>query len=78
MDVEELGLKQRLPGRFTDAWNHALQRQLAEANTTEAEPAQERARATAPTAAIVLADGELRLPLALFDHGFTGHFSTLN
>src|SRR5262245_52872963 len=62
-----------LPGRLSNPWDHALQRKLAEANTTHAEPAQVRTRTSASAAAIVLPHRELRLPLALLDHGFTGH-----
>src|SRR6185503_1040358 len=68
----------RLPTRLTHAGDHPLQAQLAEANAAQTEAAQERARTAAAAAAIVHPHLELRLPLALFDHGFTGHFSTLN
>src|SRR4051812_12382554 len=65
----------RLPARLAHARDHPEQRKLAEADAAEAETAQERARSSAASAAIVLTNGELRLPLALLDHGFTGHSS---
>src|SRR3954470_23789284 len=58
-----------LPACLSDARNHPRQGQLPEADSAQAEPAQERARPAAPAAAIVLPHGELRLPLALLDHG---------
>src|ERR1700755_1924370 len=61
-----------LPRGLAHARDHPEQRQLAEADAAEAEAAQERARPSAAPAAIVLTDRELRLPLALLDHGFTG------
>src|SRR4051812_46797293 len=62
-----------LPRRLAHAGNHSRQRQLAETNTTETEAAQKRPRTAATTAAVMLTHGELRLPLALLDHGLTSH-----
>src|SRR5512144_891705 len=62
-----------LPGCLSHAGDHPLQRQLAEADTAEPEATQERARPAATAAAIVLPHRELRLPLALLDHGLTSH-----
>src|SRR5215467_2461359 len=62
-----------LPRSLADARNHSRQRQLAEANPADAEASEECARAAAARAAIVLPHLELGLPLALLDHGFTGH-----
>src|ERR1043166_1352270 len=62
-----------LPAGLADAGDHARERQLPETNPAQPETAEERARAAAARAPVVLADGELRLPLALLDHGFTGH-----
>src|SRR4051812_17981171 len=62
-----------LPARLAHAGDHPRQRQLAEANAAEPEATQKRARTAAPAAAVVLAYLELRLPLALLDHGLTSH-----
>src|SRR5512143_792339 len=66
-----------LPRRLTDAGDHSLQRQLAEADSAEAEPAKKRARTPTPAAPVVDSHLELRLPLALFDHCLSGHRETL-
>src|SRR6185312_8411569 len=63
----------RLPARLPDAGNHSVQGQVAEANPAQAEFPQECARPTAALAAVVLPHRELRLALALFDHGLTSH-----
>src|SRR6476659_2798727 len=65
----------QLPARLPHARDHPEQRQLAEADAAEAEAAQEGARAPAATTPVVLPDLELRLPLALLDHGLTSHYS---
>ena len=62
-----------LAARLSHAGDHPGQRQLAEADAAETEAAQERTRPAATAAAIVLAHLELRLPLALLDHGLTSH-----
>src|SRR4051812_5963575 len=64
-----------LPARLSDARDHSLERQLAETDSAESEATQERPRPAATSAAVVDAHLELRLPLALLDHGFTGHSS---
>ena len=50
-----------LPARLDDAWDLTLQRQSTEAQTADAELAQERTRAPAQLAAVVLAALELGL-----------------
>src|SRR5579871_369240 len=55
-----------LPARLHNAWNFSLKGERAEAETADAELAQERARTTAELAAVVLARLELRL-LCIFD-----------
>src|SRR5450631_2334303 len=64
-----------LPGCLPDSRNHPEQRQLAETDSAKTKAAQEGARAPTPTTAILDADLELRLPLALLDHGLTSHRS---
>jgi hypothetical protein len=54
-----------LPARLDDAWDFTIQRELPEAQTADAEFAQEPARASAAPAAIAVAAGELRLSLLL-------------
>jgi hypothetical protein len=51
-----------LPARLDDAGNLSLERQCTEAQTANAELAQETARSPAELAPIVLAAAELRLP----------------
>jgi hypothetical protein len=51
-----------LPARFDDAGNLALQRQRPEAQTADAELAQESPRTSAQLAPVVFAAAELRLP----------------
>ena len=55
-----------LPARLHNARNFSLKGERAEAETADAELAQERARTTAELAAVVLAGLELRL-LCIFD-----------
>src|SRR5690349_8776376 len=62
-----------LPARFAHAGDHPRERELAEANAAEAEATQVRARPAAASAAVVFPHLELRLPLALLDHGLTCH-----
>src|SRR5512146_209336 len=66
-------VSRRSPAALVDSGNHSLERQSAEADAAQAELPQKRARAPAALAAIVLAHREFRLPLALLDHGSTGH-----
>src|SRR5438132_6671344 len=51
-----------LPAGFADAGDHAGERQLPETNPAQSETAEERPRAAAARASVVLADGEFRLP----------------
>src|SRR5687767_3310258 len=61
------------PARLLDARDQPVQRQLAEADTADAELPNERAGPATALTAVVLAHHELRLALALLDHGFTRH-----
>src|SRR5512141_1242077 len=61
------------PAGLAHAGNHSLQRQFAETDSANSKFPEEGARASAPSAAIVLPDAELRLPLALLNHGFPCH-----
>jgi hypothetical protein len=63
-----------LPARLADAGDEPRQRQLAEADSANAELSEEGARTSAPAATIVLSDAELRLPLALLNHGLSRHY----
>ena len=60
--VNELLTTETLPARLDDAGNFSLERQRAEAQTANAELAQETARPPAELAPVVLAAAELRLP----------------
>src|SRR5260221_1346398 len=64
-----------LPACLAYPRNHPQQCELTEADSAEAEPPHESARTSAPAAPIVLPHGELRLPLALLDHGLPSHRS---
>src|ERR671918_614983 len=57
------------PARLGDARDQPVQRQLAEADTADAELPNECARPAAALTAIVLPHGELGLAPALLDHG---------
>src|SRR5918992_1313290 len=61
------------PAGLPHAWNHPVQRQLAEADAADAEAAQVRARAATAPAAVVLLHAELWLALALLDQGLLRH-----
>src|ERR1700753_1297489 len=56
-----IAVRAGLPGRLDDAWDLALERQRAEAQTAYAELAEERARTAAELAAVMLAALELGL-----------------
>src|SRR6201995_830482 len=58
---ERFVVRAGLPAGLDDAWDLALERQCTEAQTADAELAQERARTAAELAAVVLAGLELRL-----------------
>src|SRR5688572_17286389 len=62
------------PARLRDARDQPVQRQLTEADAADAELPNECARPAAALAAVVLPHLELRLALALLDHGFTRHY----
>src|SRR3984893_18352362 len=64
-----------LPARLADARDITRERLLSETDSAKPELPQESARSPAPPAAIVLAYGELRLPLALLYHGLTCHYN---
>src|SRR5690348_7175433 len=69
--------RNRLPACLSDAGDHARERQLPEADPAQSELPQVGTRAAAALAAVMLPHRELRLPLALLDHGLTSHRRTL-
>src|SRR6266550_2567757 len=62
------------PARLAHAGNHSRKRELTETDSAHAELSQKGARTSAPAAAVVLPDAELRLPLALLYHGLSRHY----
>src|ERR1700722_2681773 len=65
----------RLPTGLAHARQEPVQRHIPEADSAQAELAEEGAGATAPLAAVVLPNSELGLALALLDHCLTSHLS---
>src|SRR5688572_9641274 len=70
------GSSRSLPAGLDDTRDLPRERKLPEADTAQAEVAQERARAAATAAPVVRADRELRLPLPLLDQRLLGHDSS--
>src|SRR5438876_1201635 len=64
-----------LPARLAYTRDVTRERKISETDSADAELSQERARSSAPAAAIVLPHSELRLPLALLHHGLTRHYN---
>jgi hypothetical protein len=62
-----------LPARLGDAWNFACEREPAEADPTQREAADERARPAAQLTAIMLLGFEPRRALRFDDQRFFGH-----
>src|SRR5918911_1616882 len=63
------------PAALGHAGDHALVRELAQADPAEAELLEDRARAAAAVAARVLAHAELLRALLLDDEGLLGHLA---
>jgi hypothetical protein len=69
-----LGVPNKIsPTGFGHTWYFAVERQIPEADTAQAEAAQIGALASALHAAVILPRREFRLALLFFTHCFSGH-----